>query len=132
MTIERLSFPEGVKIESDVHAQLLRLVREHADEVAQLAEGDYDLTPTWWTKHLHNHHLTVMADGTGIYRAIPRESDVGTGDPRTGSFQRGGRLIRIPQDQAIAMIGGPLKDLRNLGIYEIVFHLPGPSPRATQ
>lgn len=90
MTIERLSYPDGIKLESDPDEQALRLIVGHAGEVAHLSEGDYDLTPTWWTKHLYNHRLTVLADGTGLYRLIPREPNVGTVDPGEGIFQRGG------------------------------------------
>ena len=128
MTIERISFPDGIKFENNPHQQLLRLIHEHEELVVPLAEGDFDLTPSWWTKHLHTHRLTVLADGTGLYRPVPRDRDVGLGDWKTKEFKKGGTVIRIPGDQGLVMVGGPLKSLKDLGLYEIIFYVPGPNP----
>lgn len=128
MTIERISFPDGIKLESDPHEQTLRIIREHEELVNPLPEGDYDLTPSWWTKHLHTHKLTVLSDGTGIYRPIPRDSDVGLGDLVMKEFKKGGAVIRIPGDQMMIMVGGSTKDLKDLGLYEVILYAPGPNP----
>lgn len=131
VTIERLHFKDGIPLplQPNVDGEIKRIIVENLDKAKTLPEGEYDLTPSWWRKHLHRHNLVVFEDGTGIYRAIPREKEVGTVDVSTGEFRKGSRMVKIPEDQAVVIVGGPLEDRKTLGIYEIIFHSPGPSPK---
>lgn len=100
------------------------------DKIQVFPEGEYDLTPKCWTKHFYRHNLVVFADGTGIYRAIPREKDAGTralSKDSIGEYKPGGTLVYISQNQEIAVISGSLKYRKTLGIYEIIFYSPGQS-----
>lgn len=129
MTIERLHFKDGVHLplEELAHKELLKIIRENSDKIVTLPEGEYDLTPSWWKKHLCNHNLIVLGNGTGVYRAIAREKGVGTKEVsmgKIGEVQKGGRVIKIPEEQFMVIVGGPLKDRERMGVYEIIFYSP--------
>ena len=129
MAIERLSFKDGVHLPLEGHAnkELIKIAEENSDKIEILSEGEYDLTPSWWRKHLYTHNLIVLEDGTGVYRAIPREKGVGTREVsmgKIGKFQKGGRVVKIPEDQPVVVVGGPLKDRERMGVYEIIFYSP--------
>jgi hypothetical protein len=129
MTIERLHSEDGfpISFKGPVEQELANIVLENADLVETLSQGEYNLTPSHWQKHLYIHSLTVLEDGTGVYRAIPREEGVGTRElSRNGweRFQEGERMIRIPQDGPLVVVSGPLKDKKTIGIHEIIFYSP--------
>ncbi len=98
----------------------------------ELNEGDHDVTPEWWTKNHHRHVVTVLEDGTALYRALPKDSEVGLLDRAAGkktfTEKRGGTHVHIPNDQSFAIIAGPKKDLSGLGIHRVIFSVPGPNP----
>lgn len=132
MTIERLHFEDGhpLNLSGSPEGQIARILVENFSKIQILPEGDYDLTPKWWTKHLMNHNLTVLENGGGIYRATPRDGDVGTRDlSRGGQYKPGGNIIHLPQDKIIIIVAGPLKDRKTIGVYEIVRYIPGSSPK---
>lgn len=136
MTIERLHFEDGHPLnlsrDVSVEAQVARILVDNHDKIQALPEGDYDLTPKWWTKHLMNHNLTVLENGNGIYRATPRDSDVGTRELSQQGVSRhkpGGNIAHLPQENGMAIVAGPLKDRITMGIYEIILYTPGPSPK---
>ena len=134
MTIERLHFEDGYPINPKIpiEEQLAKAFMTHRAKIEVLPEGDYDLTPKWWTKHLMNHKLTVLENGNGIYRATPRDSDVGIRElsqQGVGPHKPGGNVIHLPQDRDMAIVAGPLKDLKTIGAYEIIIYAPGPSPK---
>lgn len=134
MTIERLHFEDGYPLNPRIPIveQVVRAFTEHRAKIEVLPEGDYDLTPKWWTKHLMNHKLTVLGNGNGVYRAIPRDSDVGVGEVMQqgiGPHKPGGNVTHLPQDREIAIVAGPLKDKTTIGAYEVIIYTPGPSPK---
>jgi len=134
MTIERLHSEDGYPVDSSkpLLGQIKRILISNQTKIEALPEGDYNLTPKWWTKHLMNHELTVLENGNGIYRMIPRNNRVGTADldkQGLNKFEAGGKTIQLPQDDEVAVVGGPLKDGKTLGAYEIMFYIPGPSPK---
>jgi hypothetical protein len=135
MTIERFHSEEGFSLDPNrsPEDQIMQTVAANITSLQTLPEGDYNLTPAWWTKHLMIHNLTVLENGNGIYKMLPRDNDVGTIeiDPRKimNQHKPGGRIVHLPQDQEMIVIGGPLKDRKTLGVYEVIFHVPGRSPK---
>jgi len=129
MTIERLHFEKGMPLPSGGSLdEIERIILENQDQIISLPEGEYDLTPQGWKKHPHLHQLTVLKDGTGVYRAIPREKNAGTislSREGRGRFQMGVQTIRIPEDQSVAILAGPLEDRKTLGLYEIILYSSG-------
>src|SRR5438105_3418875 len=135
MTIENISFKEGIPFEGSVDDQLPRLLKENRGRRRVLAEGEYDLTPEVWTRHNSNvstYNLIVRADGTGQYRMIPKYKDVETRTLVGGNLsapRAGGRIMEIPQDAPMTAIVGPKRGDPTFRIYELVMYTPGPSPK---
>ena len=132
MTIERLHFEGGIPFEftqRDPQAWAIDTIIRNIKRAEVLPEGEYDLTPASWTKNTHKHNLLVYADGTATYRAIPKDREVGFLEPGTREFIPGGRIQLMPEDVGMVMVSGPSKDLKGIAVHEIIFHLPGPSPR---
>lgn len=122
MTIERLHFEDGypLNLTRPTEKQIGGALTSYSAKIEVLPEGDYDLTPKWWTKHLMDHKLTVLANGNGLYRAIPRDSDVGTRElSRQGvsPHKPGGNITHLPQDRDIVVVAGPLKESKTIGVY---------------
>lgn len=132
MTIERIHIENGYPIDqTNSHDIAKRAIVANINSLRSLPEGEYDLTPNSSEYHSFEHNLVVFGDGRGMYRGIPSDQNIGTieysPDGKTNS-RLGGRIIRIPEDTCIALISSPTKD-KKLGIYEIIFYLPGPSPK---
>jgi hypothetical protein len=134
MTIERLHSEDGYPLDlgKSPMEQIAKILVDHRAQVQALPEGEYNLTPKWWTKHLMEHKLKVLENGSGIYHSVPRESGVGTIDfsqRGPNQYKPGGNVSYLPQDNEIAVVGGPLKDRKTMGVYEIIVYTPGPSPK---
>jgi hypothetical protein len=135
MTIERLHFEEGFSFDSNRSAQeqIAEIATANIFNIQILPEGDYNLTPKWWTNNLMRHNLTVLEDGNGVYQMLPRDNDVGTVEigrqKILGQYKPGGRTVHLPQDEEMIVVGGPLKDKKTLGVYEVIFYVPGSSPK---
>ena len=144
MAIERLSFPlylaqpEGAlfMLPQQEDAATMFIAR-HYLSTRVLAAGEYDLTPQSWIRNLYNHQLLVLPNGSAVYRTIPKTPNSASLrlDSRTGTERidnkNGGRIIRIPEDSGIIIVGGKLQPDANSAsarMYEIVYHTPGPSP----
>lgn len=139
MAIERLSFPcylniqAGIEIyPTELNPQLLRILRRFGRYSRRLEEGEYELTPSIWEKHLYRHTLTVLGSGFGLVRMIPRCKDASTAlvdNNGMSELRRGGRLIRLPQDQISAAIIGPNRFYpNNVCLYEYIYFVPEPNP----
>jgi hypothetical protein len=126
MTIERISFPEGVVIEDAGPADLARVISEGLASgqgtVQRLPVGEHDVTPKIWTKHLQTRKVLVHPDGTGTLRSMPRDSEVGAVDLQSGEYKHGGTVINLPQDEKVAIIAGPKKDFPKLHVFEVIYH----------
>ncbi len=134
MTIERLHFEGGIPFEftkRDPQKWAIETIIRNMERVVPLPEGEYDLTPASWTRNTHRHNLLVKEDGTAIYRALPKDSNVGYFNNSSGKreFVPGGKTQLIPQDAATVLVSGPSEDGKSIRVHEIIFHLPGPSPR---
>lgn len=134
MTIERLHSEEGFPLDSKKPAeeQIKKIVGDNKASVETLSEGVYDLTPKWWTKHLMTHALKVLENGSAIYKATPREKGIGVINLDQGGFNQfkpGEHIAYMPRDTNTIMVGGPLKDKKTIGVYEIIIYTPGPNPK---
>lgn len=134
MTIEQLHFENGQAFnftEGDPMAWAVSMIIANLDKVRILAEGEYDLTPASWTRNTHRHNLIVRPDGDGIYRAIPLDMRGGFVDFSTTptGFIPGGKMQLLPQDASVMFVANPSREGRSVEIHDIIFHLPGPSPR---
>lgn len=129
MTIERIHFDGGypLDLKKGIHPQIIAAALSHKDESEKLPEGDYRLTPEWWTRHAYEHTLTVLDTGRGIYRAIPTVEGV-VWDNRGKERRRNGQTISLPRDQVIVAVNGPRPDRETFGIYEVIVYTPGPNP----
>jgi hypothetical protein len=139
MTIERISFPDGLVIEDPQDISLERLLPPHLDKAQALPEGEYYLTPKSWQSHKYTHHLTVEQNGNGRIRLIPRYEgaylkEISANDlnlEKDSTTHSGGKVAEMPGDQSTFLLAGPSKDIKNIAIYEIIFHVPGSSPIKT-
>ncbi len=130
MAIERLSSEQGeIMPRNGSRTEMVRRIKAGMllgrVTAASLMPGEYDITPKIWTRHLRNHHLQVNPDGTAVYRAIPREQDVGDvlyEDGRYGEFNEGVRTIHLPQDETIIIVAGPKADVPEMHIFEVIFY----------
>lgn len=138
MAIERLSFPHYLNIQAgiemhpdDMPAQLSRITKRFGEYAQKLREGEYDLNPPIWTKHIYNYTLIVLDSGTGVLRLIPRYLDSHSGmldHEGMSDFKAGGRIFRIPEDQPVAVVIGPNRFIDTLCLYEVVYFVTGPNP----
>lgn len=133
MPIFRFHFGEGVPLPQsydNLRQALKAVVEQYPEAMTELLEGEYNLTPEWWTKHWYSHHLLVITPEQAIYTATPRRRDkplphmtedgrIVPYNPRTGV-----QIIAIPGDQDIVAVGGPLNDQVTMGVYEIIIHIP--------
>lgn len=139
MAIERLSFPHHLNIQGGVQMpdaspdELTKVIRKFGQRgTRRLAEGEYDLTPPIWQRPTYTYNLTVLDSGIGIVRMISRYSDStnrtvdheGVYDVRSG-----GRQIRLPEDQSMAVVMGPNRLNPNRCLYELVYFVPDPNAR---
>lgn len=132
MTIERLSFPEGLPIKDRADFVPADIVASNFDRLVTLPIGEYDITPKIWRRHVYRYNVLVKPDGSATLRMIPRFSDAQSQvvcSEGKSPFQGGGRLINIPDDETIYAIAGPKRDDPQIYLFELLFHLPGPSPK---
>lgn len=140
MTIERYSFPNGIPIQEDIgiNEQLDELVNKRRDARQNLHVGQFDLTPDVWTRydsHRMFHHLTVLEDGTGVYRVLPKDSGVGTQEVVGGEkleAKLGGKILHLNSASIPIVVAGPRRDDPQYRIYEYVGYTPGVSPMPTR
>ena len=134
MAIERLSFPEylniqaGIKIRPEyLPEQLARIFRYFGKRARRLEEGEYDLTPPIWRKHVYNYNLTVLESGVAVMRLLPRHSDSYSGildHEGLSEFKAGGRVVNIPGDEPMAIVAGPNRLSPGMCLYEVIYHVP--------
>lgn len=134
MAIERLSFPHhlniqaGIEVHPDnIQTQLERIVRKFGNHAERLREGNYDITPPIWTKHIYQYNLTVLDSGLGVVRLIPRYPDSHSGPLDNNGLvhlRAGGRTIKIPDDQLIFVLLGPNRLNHHICLYELLFYVP--------
>jgi len=137
MTIERIHFEEDVhlSLEGSLIEEVHKIVEENADKIETLSEGEYNLTPSWWEEPPYTPNLIVLEDGTGVFRAIFLKKDEGSKETKT---KRGGttrpkmRIVKIPEDEPVVVVAGPLKsDKEKVGICEIILYSsPHKSPKS--
>lgn len=125
---------EGILIDpikNRVEEEIARVYSEYNAEFDALPEGNYNITPPWWRKNTHTHHLTVFKDGTGLYRLFPRDGGSGLISFARGeiSVKRGGTFNRIPQEAAFAVVNGPNPKTGRIEVLRLVAHFEGPSPK---
>lgn len=125
MTIKRLQIPEGAPIwgPTKPHTVAIKLWRERHGDIASLQPGDYDVTPEPAKSNYPNtQQLTVMEDGTGLYRmftlgraAITKMNTNGPGSVEQLTEGRG-VVTHIPQDTPGRLILGTRLERKNSGI----------------
>jgi hypothetical protein len=134
MTIERLHFEEPQQFRLDGQdpiAWAVGVIAANFDSIQELPEGEYDLTPSSWKRNASKHNLIVRPDGDGIYRMIPLYKDTGVLDTskNPGQFVPGGKTQLLPQDVGLMFISSPSRERSSIQVHEVIFHIPGPSPR---
>lgn len=96
-------------------------------DLEYLTTGVYSVTPSIWTKHTHNHELTVLDNGEGLYRIYPRDPKVGFVESAIEGgmtpFRQGGRVNLINAEQPLAIVAGRHPDKRQLQIFSLIAHL---------
>lgn len=133
MVIERLTYKNGAVVENleDSAGAIQQLLIRDEDAIKILSEGEYDITPTLWTRHLSTYRLLVHANGTGTLRMLPRFNDVVVTELSSQGISQkaGGKVQNLPQDAQTATIAGPKFDDPRIRIYEIIRFTPGSNPR---
>lgn len=85
------------------------------------------MTPKIWTKNLHNHELTVLDNGQGLYRIYPRDPEFGfiESASETGitNFRRGGRVNDVNAEQPVAVMGGGHPKKGELQMFGFIIYL---------
>jgi len=133
MTIERLSSDDGFKLDpkGDTTDRILNLLIRNSDLIRTLPPGRYDITPKWWTKHNFIHIVHVFPNGTAAYEGVPRFKDaraISFDKGKAGEFVTGSVVKMVPKDQNPVIVGGPLKDRKTMGVYEVILWHSGESP----
>ena len=131
MTIGRIEFEGGHQIDLNSHSLdfARKLAQDNIQNLRFLPESEYILGSSHGKNLKHN--LVVFKDGTGIYRGMPLNRNVGLlehSPEGTKDFRTGGKTVHFPEDTSFTVILGAMED-GNLGIYEIIFHIHGPSPK---
>lgn len=116
MTIERLSFPEGISLgqRGNIEQLIREIVKKHKDKAVPLPEGKYLLNPPIWPESVREYLLEVLSDGRALY--CHPISD---------------KKYKIPQDYekiiltGIYVVGGK----PDLKLYEHISYVPGPAPQ---
>jgi hypothetical protein len=125
MSIAELKIPDGEPLPTGsivaMRAVAVELMIARTSELSLLGPGQYDITPDIWTKHLHNHELVVLDDGTGLYRMHPRHDDSGLAQVSPGGtrMKQGGQNTLIDRKNPLAIVAGghPRKpDLQMFGL----------------
>jgi len=133
--IARLEFPEGVPFASPdvladraaLAAMVMGIIVENSADFTFPDPGVYDVTPKIWTRHLHEHELTVLDNGRGLYRMIPRSNDVGVYDGRTDNplqFRPGGSSTHLGPEEPIVLITGNHPRRAGLQLFGLVSYFP--------
>src|SRR3989344_2152233 len=131
MTIERISFEEGLLVTDPSKLVPAKIATEYIDKVVPLPVDEYNITPSVWLKRNNDYNLIVNPDGSGILRILPRYNDVRTREISSDSktpWVKGGKTYNIPSDQPTFVIAGPKPNHPNIYIFEFIFYIPGPSP----
>lgn len=79
MAIGRLHYPDGEFLSpfgGDWVKAFDEVLHRDIGALVIMRTGTRMITPEPWTKHTHEHYVTVYEDGTGLYHHIPRK---GTG-----------------------------------------------------
>ncbi len=130
MSIGKLEIQDGAplpKYPKTLHIALAQLLIERGeDDFEVLSSGVYDVTPSIWTKHNHDHELTVLDDGEGIYRVLPRNKSAGfvtATHPGISGFRPGGTQNRINESNPFAVIAGGHPEKEEVQIYALIAYL---------
>lgn len=125
MAIKRLQIPEGAPIWGPTKPQTLavKLLKERPADISILEPGDYDVTPEpSKDKYPNSNQLTVMEDGTALYRifnlgraAITKINHAELGSINTLPEGRGA-LTHLPQDSHAQLVIGDRLGRSNRGI----------------
>lgn len=129
--IHRLSMPAGIPLphEANNFEQALgELLIAHMPGVVTLDPGVYDVTPKVWTKHTHNHEVTVLDNGEGLYRITPRYAGSGYTLSPSQEFRRGGKVQPINAEQPLAVLAGGYPHKRELQVFELFAYVTQPEP----
>lgn len=115
MTIERISFPDGMQIQSAQPAELNRFISKLKDKYRKSAvhmePGEYDLTHPQGM-FPYKYSLLVLDNGTGVLRSIA---------PTRTSFSVGGSSKELSSaTDKPAIVAGPKADGTGPYIFEII------------
>ncbi len=103
-----------------------RLLIAHIDDFQPLFSGTYDITPDIWTKNTYLHKLTVLFNGQGIYRLIPRFPNVGIAVPHANDrlvYEHGGSEQYINQQFPTAIVAGGNPTKPGVHLYRAICYL---------
>jgi hypothetical protein len=132
--IERLHFEEGVTLATGerIQSQVVKLMLDNKDKVKQLPEGEYDITPNDGSRDFAQNKLKVLGNGCAIYVVVLTDEKAGTINLAQESHFRiksGNDVSYLPKDNVYLGVAGMLLDKKTTGLYEILHHVPGPSPK---
>lgn len=131
MTIERLSFPEGISLgeRGDIDRLIRDVVKQHKSEAVILPEGRYILNPPSWPKSLQEFVLETSADGGAIYYEPISQMENPFGE--LGEMLQQVRKHKIPEDRnSVALAGILVSDGKpDLRLFEYISHASGPAPQ---
>jgi len=128
--IAKVEFPDGIELPSDpakIQADVIRMMIEHENDIETMPTGVYDITPIIWTRNTHNHELTVLDNGQGLYRIFPKVENAGllqtvaTGG--LGGFKKGGILNPINKESPLAIVAGGHPHKPRAQIFGVIAHL---------
>ena len=125
-------FEGGVPLstDQDPQEQVAKYLHEGKyDRKERLSPGRYNITPSVWTTHVYEYHLEVKTGNSAVCTMVPRFSDsqsiVVAPSSEAGVLERGGRIIRIPEDRDVLIIAGPKAGESNaFYLYEVILVIP--------
>jgi hypothetical protein len=128
MTIERLSFSDGLLIDNpgEISSFLGRTVMEHANDFVTLEPGEYDITPLIWSGKKGSHRLYVFPNGEASSLSHPINSGsrvVRMNEKRvevTHTSQTQFQDINANTDRF--MIAGPKIGKIGIFLYELIYY----------
>jgi len=128
--VEIVSKGEGVFIEL-----IARAMTDYRLRPQLCQPGTTNITPAYWRRNRAWQLLEVAPDGESAqFHMVPRDHDMApapyTPTPQeiVGQDLQGTVTTRIPEDQQIMPIIGPVAEDPRLRIHEIILHSPEPMP----
>jgi hypothetical protein len=112
-----------------------RAVTDYGLHSVQCPPGTTDVTPAYWRRNRAYHYLEVLPGGENAnYHIVPRDHNMepaeytALGSEIVVQDLPGTRVVRIPQDQIVFPVVGPVAEDPRLRVHEIIMHSAEPPP----